>query len=1113
MFASQFLRVSGRVLLSLTILSIGLQAAELGKGKGKKKGPRVAEASAEGELAISKFKLPPGFKAELFAAEPRLANPVCFTIDEQGRFYVAETFRHTDGALDVRKYMSWLDDELANRTMDEHREKITRRIKDAPDMTRESERVHLIEDRDGDGKADFDSIFAEGFNSELHGIGAGLLARKGDVYYSCIPNLYLLRDEDGDGKAEVRKELQTGYGVRFAFIGHDLHGLRMGPDGKLYFSIGDRGFSVKQGDRTIAFPEGGAVLRCNLDGTDLEIFCYGLRNPQELVFDQYGNLWTGENNSDGGDQARWAYLVEGGDTGWRIGYQYITQPNNRGPWNSEKMWHPENSEQPAYIIPPIANLGNGPAGLTYYPGVGMPSEYDGNFFLCDFKGTSTRSLIHTFTVEPKGASFGLTNRRDFMNDILCTDVEFGPDSNLYVSDWTEGWDKPGKGRIYRVAQTNETKDPLVAETKRLIGEGFEKRDDKELIRLLAHKDMRVRQESQFELASRGSKSLEALVKVAQDSTNQLARIHAIWGVGQIIASQRSASKSFEEIQEKMMLMLSDKDPEIRAQIAKFYGDARFGKAVPELINMVQNVKEPRGQFFAAMALGKIKDKAAVGPIIEMLRANNDASAFLRHAGTMGLLGLGDFEAIKTAARDESPAVRMAALLAMRRLQHPDIAMFLSDRQQKLVVEAARAISDLPIVEALPHLASVIDRPHYEDALFRRVLNANVRVGRDANALALAQFVTRPDAPAALRVEALEILKNWEKPSNRDRVTGLWRPVTQRDSAVAVSAMRPHLFELLKSGPPEVKLAAVQFAQHYAIQDVAPVLHELVSDENGNADVRVASLQTLAIFGDSKFNEALNLAAKSKEENVRKEAVALQAKLNPEDATAPLLAVLKDGSNGEKQNAFAALGTLKDPSADNILLEWLDKLIAGNVAAELHLELIEAASKRSADSVKQKLAQYQSLRGNDSLGGFRETLAGGNAEEGRKIFFERVEASCVRCHKIKGEGGEAGPILDGIGSRVARDYLLASIVDPNREIAPGFESVTLHLKDGRSFVGTLKKEDANEIILNSPEDGPVTIKTKDVAKRERGLSGMPPELAKVLSKKDLRNVIEFLATQK
>src|SRR5262249_45442337 len=157
---------------------------------------------------------------------------------------------------------------------------------------------------------------------------------------SCSPDLWLLRDTKGTGKADVRRSLQHGYGVHVGFLGHDLHGLRMGPDGKLYFTSGDRGFSVPTARGRVASPDTGAVLRCNPDGSELQIVATGLRNPQELAFDQYGNLFTGDNNADHGDKARWVYVVEGGDSGWRIGYQFLETPTALGPWNAEKLWLP-----------------------------------------------------------------------------------------------------------------------------------------------------------------------------------------------------------------------------------------------------------------------------------------------------------------------------------------------------------------------------------------------------------------------------------------------------------------------------------------------------------------------------------------------------------------------------------------------------------------------------------------------------------------------------------------------------------------------------------------------------------------------------------------------------
>jgi quinoprotein glucose dehydrogenase len=227
--------------------------------------PVVAGPSPEASVAAKSIRLAPGLKLELFASEPLLANPVAFCIDERGRFFVAETFRLHSGVTDNRSHMNWLDADMAARTVADRVAMYKKYLspKEFQDYNVDHERVKLIEDTDGDGKADRSTVFADGFKDAADGIGAGVLARKGDVYYTCIPDLWRLRDKDGDGKAEIKESLSTGYGVHVAFLGHDLHGLKMGPDGRLYFSVGDRGLNVttKEGKHLYA-PDCGSVLRC-----------------------------------------------------------------------------------------------------------------------------------------------------------------------------------------------------------------------------------------------------------------------------------------------------------------------------------------------------------------------------------------------------------------------------------------------------------------------------------------------------------------------------------------------------------------------------------------------------------------------------------------------------------------------------------------------------------------------------------------------------------------------------------------------------------------------------------------------------------------------------------
>jgi quinoprotein glucose dehydrogenase len=355
----------------------------------------VAAASAEGQNAIKSFQHDPGLKVELWAAEPMLANPVAFAQDEKGRWYIAETFRQEHGVEDNRGHKNWLDEDIAAQTLEDRLAYMKRHYDDpkefAARFTRHEDRIRRLEDSTGKGVADKATIYADGFKDPLDGTGAGIIARGNEVWWTCIPNLWRFRDNNDDGVADEKDKLLTGFGIKFAFRGHDMHGLRFGPDGKLYFSIGDRAINVttKEG-KQIAVTETGSIMRCNPDGTGFEVFSTGVRNPQELAFDEHGNLFTGDNNSDSGDKARFAYLVEGGDTGWRMAYQYLP---DRGPWNREKLWDDKEAPKARYIIPPIANVGNGPSGLTYNPGTGLGEAYRGQFYLSDFRGGAMRDLI------------------------------------------------------------------------------------------------------------------------------------------------------------------------------------------------------------------------------------------------------------------------------------------------------------------------------------------------------------------------------------------------------------------------------------------------------------------------------------------------------------------------------------------------------------------------------------------------------------------------------------------------------------------------------------------------------------------------------------------------
>ncbi len=141
------------------------------------------------------------------------------------------------------------------------------------------------------------------------------------------------------------------------------------------------------------------------------------------------------------------------------------------------------------------------------------------------------------------------------------------------------------------------------------------------------------------------------------------------------------------------------------------------------------------------------------------------------------------------------------------------------------------------------------------------------------------------------------------------------------------------------------------------------------------------------------------------------------------------------------------------------------------------------------------------------------LYGGDAKAGRRLFFEREEIGCSKCHTINGTGGQAGPVLTGIGSRRDRGYLVESITHPNAQIAEGWENLLVTAEDGTTYAGIVKRETPGELEINSPEDGLVKVQKSKIKSRTRTLSAMPEEFRQILPKKDLRDLVEFLATSK
>ena len=172
------------------------------------------------------------------------------------------------------------------------------------------------------------------------------------------------------------------------------------------------------------------------------------------------------------------------------------------------------------------------------------------------------------------------------------------------------------------------------------------------------------------------------------------------------------------------------------------------------------------------------------PSLRLLKDNNDEDAYIRHAGSLALARIGKADPIIALSNNPSRAVRIAAVVALRRMSHPGIAAFLNDTDEFIVTEAARAINDdLSIKDALPALGNLLKTTRFtNEALIRRAINANLRVGTEEALQNLVSYASAPGNPAKMRAEAIDALSTWSKPSVVDRVDGRYRGVIQRDPA-------------------------------------------------------------------------------------------------------------------------------------------------------------------------------------------------------------------------------------------------------------------------------------------------------------------------------------------
>ena len=1092
----------------------------------------LERAKEERESIVA--KVADGLELRLWASDSLAPDPIAMDIDTKGRIYLTRTNRQKNSEFDIRGHRDWMTPSISLQTVADRRAFLRKTFApelseenewladlnedgshDWRDLTVEKEEVWRLEDTNKDGFADVSKRILEDFNEEITDVAGALLVRDDDVFVGVGPDMWRLTDTNDDEILDEKTSIAHGFNIHIGFGGHGMSGAIQGPDGKIYWGAGDIGANITTAEGVNhKYPNQGVIVRCNPDGSDFEVFSRGHRNTHEFVFDAYGNIISSDNDGDHrGESERLVHIVEGSDSGWRTNWQFgkYTDPKNNSykVWMDEELFKPRWEGQAAYIIPPIQNFHNGPTGMIYNPGTALGKDWLNRFFLVEFVGDPSRSHIWSFDLIPKGASFELDTDIDMLSGVLPTGIKFGPDGAMYIADWVTGWNTKNYGRVWKldVASDKNDLEKERQETERLMTLDYDDQSNDELVALLSYSDMRIRQKAQFALAKSTFWGYRKFKAVLEESDHQFAKIHAIWGIGQIAADDLGKG-------EPLVALLSDEDPEIIAQALKVLGDVKYGAAAENYIPLLKHDND-RVKFFAAQAIGRIQHKAAVQPLLDMIVANADKDVYLRHVAVLALSRIGELEPIAALAQNPNRSLRLAAVLILRRMQNEKVALFLDDADEYIVTEASRAINDDWSIEpALPALAALLNQERFtSEPLLRRSINAALRVGGEKEMDNLIAFAKREDVSGELRGEALAALGTWGSPSVLDRVDGRLRGEVTRDASLVKSKLEEDLSLLLHDDntDAEILIGISKTIENLEIHTQDKQLLNLLATHK-SPEVRSAMLSTLGSLKSVLIDKGMSIGMLDKNQKVKQTAIGLlpQIELSKEDLSKIIDPIFKSGTVGEQQKILGVLGEIPLAKSETALKKLISEGKRGRLNQSVILDLIEATEATKSDQLIEALGNLKN--GGNTTDAYKETLHGGSWWQGRDVFNNNAAAQCVRCHAVKGAGGQVGPALDNIANILSREQILEALIEPSKRLAPGYGTVTITLKDGQTVIGILDQETDKELIIRTSDAEPMEIAVSRIKTRKNSISAMPAA-GKLISKRELRDLIEYLSSLK
>jgi putative membrane-bound dehydrogenase-like protein len=1015
-----------------------------------------AAAQVPADRCLATMQPAAGFQVELFAHEPLLINPTSMDIDHKGRVWVAEAVNY-------------------------------RRVGfKRPILRPEGDRIVVLVDKDGDGKADEAVTFYQG-KDLIAPLGVCVIPQADGkalrVLVCQSPDILEFWDRDGDLKADgPPKKFLTGFGG----FDHDhgVHGLIVGPDGKLYFTVGDSGVNglqsadgkgrVWRSNSTDC--RAGTVWRCDQDGTNLELIAHNFRNNYEACVNSFGEIWLSDNDDDGNQQTRICFVMPGGNYGY----------HPRGP--GQTHWH---EEQPGVVHKVLRTGFGSPTGITFYEGTLFPEKYRGHLLHTDAGPRELRA----FLIKPKGAGYELDKEvllTSTDNWFRPSDVCVAPDGSVFVADWYDpgvgghGMGDWTRGRIFRLTPKGHT-GYKVPEVKLDTPEGV--------------------------LAALGSPCLAtralAISKLGSMSPPEAMKVLSagLLGPADVL---RARALQHHRVLERALTADTD-----RAAAADAYGAfLRHVGARPEFRALGFRVlTRVSGGSLGAPKSGKRGGPADLerawkdypgSTLREMILGLRDVRPEVAKMYFYVLAKLYDgqdhfYRAALNIALGTDPA-RRDAILADFDKHFPEW----NDRVADLVWEL-RPKSVLPRLEKLlgdakltgPQKARIVDILAASD---------DPAAGNAMLALLLS------DAPQEVKTRAIEQLRLF--------LPGKWRGLQSGDGLTTA-------IDKLLAGE-RTRATGLQLVAAANATNRVDAAAKIAADPAGNSqEVRAEAVRTLGRLRSPKSVEALKAVLA---EDVRPgitplkaeavNALAALASSQPKDPVGPAaLAALQgliDRSNGLEMQQ-AALAALAGTRAGTVWL--LDR----HAKKQLPAELVADAGLLLRNSPHQDLRNRALIAfpapgklNPKNLPPVAELVKRtGSAERGKQVWAASLTgaAQCAKCHMVRGVGGQIGPDLSMIGKKGSAENLFDSILDPSKAIADQYLQHQVRTTADLTVTGLLVADTPQAITLRDANGKDTTIPKAEVEGEVRKLkvSIMPEDIVAALTEDELIDLVAYLQT--